>query len=182
VEVLRRDSPFPHLLIASAIEHDLEQRSLAALAEIRWGLERTDLYRVGVPRAGAALEALVALVSQSACWEAIRELAALQFQCRLAAPAFDLQRYTAGCAIGPHTDAPSEEIRCVINLGAQSSPGADALWIIAADSALVGARRCLPAISACGFAFATGPDSYHALPLVRRGTTYGVIARFARRR
>lgn len=182
VEVAAQDLPFPHILIASALTRHGERACLDAVESMQWDSRTGEFYRYQVPLPGAALADFRTVLAEERCWDSIRRACEVQFQCELLpAPDFDLQRYTANCGIGPHTDAPASEVRCVISLNESWSTESGGIWLLGSDSAFRNGRSFVAPVSNCGFAFATGQRSYHGLSVVHSGISYAIVARFLAR-
>jgi hypothetical protein len=172
-----RTLPFEHLLIASFLPHSVEAAFLAQLEKAEWEKRGAEFYRFQVPVAGSVRAAMheamcaVYLDAKSVFENTLRR--------RLAPPLLpEVHRYSAGDGIGPHTDAVTPEVRCILNLNSGWSAADGGVWTFSSDSALKAGRAFLPSLSNFAVAFATGPTTYHALSSRRAGTGYAVTLRF----
>jgi hypothetical protein len=181
MDFLQRPLPFQHLLISEFFTKDAEIQCIKALQTVQWKRTATEFYRIDIPFPGTAHDRLQNVIREAGPWDRARLHFEDVFSCRLdCAVRFEIHRYGFGCGIGPHTDAPSKDVRCLINLNAGWNAKDGGIWIMAADSALAQHRSYVPSLSNAGFAFPTSETSYHALSIRHAGVHYGITSRFLR--
>jgi len=180
VDTYFRHRPFGHLLIAPVLNAPLEGALLSEFERFGWERRADTFYRFDVPRDGASKARILAMM-HAPCLE-IKSVLEPFLGCNLnGATQLEIHRYGKGDGIGPHTDAATPEVRCVININSGWSIADGAIWALAADSALNAERTQLPSISNSAFAFSTGSTTFHALSIRYAGIGYAVTIRFPRR-
>jgi hypothetical protein len=179
MECRDRQFPFPHLLIAPVLPDEIEDKCISMLESLEWERRSSEFYRFSVPRDRSEYDRLLQLLSGSGFLAEARITFERGFGSNLDDRIYlEVHRYEQGCGIGPHTDALTLEIRCIVNLNRSWRVESGGIWIIAADSALQLQRSYLPSTSNTGFAFPTSSTSYHALTTCRAGLSYGLTVRF----
>lgn len=180
MELLVREKPFKHAVVASVLPADVATRLVDLFETFEWE-RRTDVfYRFDVPSNAGARELVLELLPRHLrVWDAVP---ALQEALRCSvdpAARLEIHRYTAGCGIGPHTDGGLPEMRCVLNLNRGWQMQEGGVWILSAESSLKDPVY-LPSINNTGFAFETGARSYHALSALNDGVAYGLTIRLSK--
>lgn len=175
-----RKLPFIHLLLAPVFPPNVESACLSLLESCSWETKVGEFYRFDVPACRTVKEQIGVLIDVSPLQD-IRDTLESIFCCQLKKTLqLEVHRYRPGHGIGPHTDASIPEIRCIVSYNRAWHADDGGVWILAADSALKLHKTYLPATSNTGFAFETGPTSYHALSICRDGVHYGLTLRFCR--
>jgi len=174
-----RSRPFEHLLIAPVLNAPLEAGLISELQDAEWESRGDTFYRFDVPRLDLT-KARIRAMLDTVCSD-IKPTLEIALTSRLAPAAhLEIHRYRTGDGIGPHTDAATAEVRCVININTGWSLADGGVWTLAADSALKVGTSQLPSTSNSAFAFSTGSTSFHALSLRYAGIGYGLTIRFPR--
>lgn len=180
MDVLVRENPYKHGVLVSFFPERIEGNLLDLFESISWERRQSDFYRFDVPSTEDAREQVLRMISQGAELLVKRSVFEQMFGCYLGSTIrLEIHRYTQGCGIGPHTDAGSPEVRCVVNLNRDWNRGDGGIWILSTDSAL---RHpvYLPSMSNTGFVFATSVRTYHALSASAGGIAYGLTIRLPR--
>jgi hypothetical protein len=179
---LLRTSPFSHLIIAALLRPETESNCIELLDAAEWSRTSGDYFKFDIPSSTDIVPEINQIVGGDGFWNAQRRIFEQMFDCDLSTPILlDIHRYVEGCGLGPHTDAPCNEVRCVLNINRHWEAKDGAVWVIASDSRLISNRSFLPSMSNTGFAFPTGLNSFHALATCLGGVKYSLVARFSRR-
>jgi hypothetical protein len=176
-----RELPFPHLVFASFLSKDVENHLLDVLESASWERRSASFYRFDVPGNAGVRKDLLRVIEDDVQLYEKRSLFEESFNCRLATESLlEVHRYNNGDGIGAHTDFRTPELRCILSLNRGWRMEDGGIWVIAADSSLRDNKTYLPSISNTGFAFCTGPTSYHALSRHSTASMFGVTIRIPR--
>lgn len=180
MDVLRRDHPYRHALIASFLSKKGEKDALRALDAAAWENRVAEIYEFGYLADQETKAYLIKLINEeSELPDKISELERI-FECSLD-PRFGLEihRYTFGCGIGVHTDGGVAEVRAVISLNRKWERQMGGIWVIS-SSKYSDDRQLIPSLSNTGFVFSAGTDTWHGLSDNVGTVCFGLTVRFQR--
>lgn len=179
VSVKLLETPFPTLIAYPFAPERAVSLILERLEAANWTPVSEDFYEFDVccdatARSAGIRTMLEDLIAPVALEGLLRPLGVSQTN--------DLQisvhRFAPEHTIGVHTDLDAHAVRLVINLNRDWSPEDGGVWILSTSSDLSENRRLIPPVNNSAFAFATGPNSFHALSQRQRGIGYAAVFSF----
>lgn len=178
MELLAKGSPFPHVLAAGLLSTADEAQLLSKLEDLEWKDWSAEFFRIRVSANTDQFASLQALPALKALVNKMRPALERMLNKNLSSNvSLAFQMYEENSAIGFHTDEAVSDVRFVLNLNRSWTLPDGGVWTLS-DEPTLGAAIFLPPLSNTGFAFATNPNTFHALGRRASRVSYAVVARY----